>query len=113
MATEDDGPGGIRPVQAGGETEGRSFSPEVRRWVPKLGERVPSFEAMTTRGSIRFEDWAEGNWVLLFSHPAAMTPVCTTEIAAFADNAEELNARNVRLFGISPSSCETSRAWQV
>src|SRR5690606_10781437 len=72
---------------------------------------IPPFEAMTTRGPISFADWAAGHWVLLFSHPAAMTPICTTEIAAFAEHGDALRERGVRMFGISPSSCETIETW--
>ena len=54
------------------------------KWLPQIGEIFPDFTIATTQGEIRFWDWAPGNWVHLFSHPAAYTPVCTTELASIA-----------------------------
>lgn len=51
--------------------------------MPRLGEPVPAFEAMTTKGKISFPDDYKGKWVILFSHPADFTPICTTEILTF------------------------------
>jgi len=61
---------------------------------PKLGERVPDFEAQTTKDVIRFYDiLRQGFWVLLFSHPAPSTPVCTSEFIAFAQNYNEFKKK--------------------
>ena len=56
--------------------------------LPRLGEPAPSFEAETTMGIVRLEDFA-GSWLILFSHPAHFTPVCTTEFIGFAALQEE------------------------
>ncbi len=76
-----------------------------------IGEPVPDFEANTTHGTIKFSDWAKGNWVILFSHPADFTPVCTTEFMAFADIYDELKKRNVKLIGLSIDSIYSHIAW--
>ena len=51
--------------------------------LPRLGEPVPAFEAMTTRGKISFPADYKGKWVILFSHPADFTPICTSEVLTF------------------------------
>jgi len=76
-----------------------------------IGETVPDFEANTTHGRIRFSEWAKGSWVILFSHPADFTPVCTTEFMAFADIFDELQRRNVKLIGLSIDSIYSHIAW--
>ncbi len=65
---------------------------------PVLGEPAPDFEAETTQGPIKLSD-LKGKWVVLFSHPADFTPVCTTEFMAFAAIHDELAALNVKLIG--------------
>mgnify|MGYP001476782526 FL=1 len=62
----------------------------------QLGGPVPDFEAKTTHGTIKLSEWAGDQWVILFSHPADFTPVCTTEFMAFAGIADELEKRNVK-----------------
>ena len=62
--------------------------------MPRLGEPVPAFEAMTTRGKISFPDDYKGKWVILFSHPADFTPICTTEILTFGARTAEIRALN-------------------
>ncbi|MGY5852846.1 MAG: peroxiredoxin [Candidatus Thorarchaeota archaeon] len=76
-----------------------------------IGEEVPDFEAVTTDGSIKFSDWAKGSWVILFSHPADFTPVCTTEFMAFADIHPQLTERGVKLIGLSIDSIYSHIAW--
>jgi peroxiredoxin (alkyl hydroperoxide reductase subunit C) len=76
-----------------------------------IGEEVPDFEAVTTDGSIKFSEWAKGSWVILFSHPADFTPVCTTEFMAFADIHPDLQKRNVKLIGLSIDSVYSHIAW--
>jgi peroxiredoxin (alkyl hydroperoxide reductase subunit C) len=78
--------------------------------LPRLGMTAPGFEAVTTHGKIRLEDYV-GSWVILFSHPADFTPVCTTEFLAFAAIAPELRKRNVELLGLSIDSPTSHIAW--
>jgi peroxiredoxin (alkyl hydroperoxide reductase subunit C) len=83
---------------------------EERLHLPRLGEPAPTFEAETTMGMIRLEDF-QGNWLILFSHPADFTPVCTTEFVAFAQMAEEFRKINVELMGLSIDSVFSHIAW--
>ena len=78
--------------------------------LPRLGEPAPAFEAQTTHGKIRLEDF-RGSWLILFSHPADFTPVCTTEFVAFAEIAPELRKRGVELCGLSIDSTYSHIAW--
>ncbi len=78
--------------------------------LPRLGSPAPSFEAVTTHGTLRLEDF-KGSWLILFSHPADFTPVCTTEFIAFAEIHEELRKRNVELLGLSIDSVYSHIAW--
>jgi len=71
---------------------------------------APPFQAETTHGTIRLEDF-KGSWLILFSHPADFTPVCTTEFLAFAGIAPELRKRNVELMGLSIDSTYSHIAW--
>ncbi len=66
-----------------------------------MGEKMPSFEAQTTKGRIRFPEDYKGKWVVLFSHPADFTPVCTTEFVAFQKRYEEFKKLNCELIGLS------------
>ncbi|MEM2299086.1 MAG: peroxiredoxin [Thermofilaceae archaeon] len=68
---------------------------------PLIGEKVPSFTAKTTHGVINFPDDYKGKWIVLFSHPADFTPVCTTEFVAFQKRFEEFQKLNVQLIGLS------------
>ena len=77
---------------------------------PRLGQPAPAFEAPTTHGTLRLEDF-KGSWLILFSHPADFTPVCTTEFVAFAELAPELKKRNVELCGLSIDSTYSHIAW--
>jgi peroxiredoxin (alkyl hydroperoxide reductase subunit C) len=78
--------------------------------LPRLGAPAPPFQAETTHGPIRLEDF-KGSWLVLFSHPADFTPVCTTEFVAFARLAPELRKRNVELLGLSIDSVYAHIAW--
>src|ERR1039458_5397422 len=71
--------------------------------LPRLGEPAPAFEAVTTQGTVRLSDF-EGSWLILFSHPADFTPVCTTEFMAFAEIYPQLQERHVELLGLSVDS---------
>ena len=78
--------------------------------MPRLGSPAPTFEAETTHGTVRLEDF-KGSWLILFSHPADFTPVCTTEFVAFAQIAPELKKRGVELLGLSIDSTFSHIAW--
>ena len=73
---------------------------EVYR-IPLIGEKAPSFKAKTTHGEINFPEDFKGKWVVLFSHPADFTPVCTTEFYAFQKRYEEFKKLNTELIGLS------------
>lgn len=79
--------------------------------MPRLGEPVPSFEAMTTQGKIRFPGDYKGRWVVLFSHPADFTPICTSEIMTFGARTGEFRALNCELVGLSVDSRNSHIAW--
>ena len=77
----------------------------------RLGDTAPNFDAPTTEGDINFYDWAGDNWVVLFSHPADFTPVCTTELGRAAALNGEFQKRNVKPICISVDSLEDHHAW--
>ena len=77
---------------------------------PILGEPAPDFEAVTTHGKLKLSD-LKGKWVVLFSHPADFTPVCTTEFIAFSQAEAEFKALNVQLIGLSIDSVHSHLAW--
>ena len=78
--------------------------------MPRLNDPAPQFEALTTHGVLRLSDF-EGSWLILFSHPADFTPVCTTEFVGFAEIYPELKKRNVELLGLSVDSVYAHIAW--
>ena len=78
--------------------------------MPIIGEPAPDFEALTTSGVIKLSD-LKGKWVVMFSHPADFTPVCTTEFMAFSGVADELKSMNVQLMGLSIDSVHSHLAW--
>ncbi|MEW6381797.1 MAG: peroxiredoxin [bacterium] len=79
--------------------------------IPIIGEKAPSFKADTTQGVINFPDDYQGKWVILFSHPADFTPVCTTEFMTFATMEKEFNDLNCKLIGLSIDSIFSHIAW--
>ncbi|MFR3289797.1 MAG: redoxin domain-containing protein [Lachnospiraceae bacterium] len=79
--------------------------------MPLIGDIAPSFKAVTTQGNINFPEDYKGKWVILFSHPADFTPVCTTEFMTFASMAEEFKAMNTELVGLSVDSLYAHIAW--
>ena len=87
-----------------------SAAPEPAPRV-ELNGPVPDFEANTTHGPIKLSDWQRGRWVILFSHPADFTPVCTTEFVEFAERFGEFDRRNVALLGSSVDSVYAHIAW--
>jgi peroxiredoxin (alkyl hydroperoxide reductase subunit C) len=79
--------------------------------LPRLGEPAPDFTIITTHGKKSLSDY-RGKWVVMFSHPADFTPVCSTEFIAFAKLQEEFKQRNVQLIGLSVDSVHSHIAWQ-
>lgn len=78
--------------------------------LPRLGDFAPDFEADSTHGRLALRDF-RGAWLVLFSHPADFTPVCTTEFIALAKAAERLSALNCQLLGLSIDSVYSHIAW--
>ena len=76
-----------------------------------IGDKAPYFKAVTTQGEIIFPEDYKGKWVILFSHPADFTPVCTTEFMTFATMAEEFQEMNTELVGLSVDSLYAHIAW--
>jgi peroxiredoxin (alkyl hydroperoxide reductase subunit C) len=79
--------------------------------MPLIGDDAPAFVAQSTQGEINFPQDYKGKWVILFSHPADFTPVCTTEFMTFAKMQEEFNALNVELLGLSVDGLFSHIAW--
>lgn len=82
---------------------------EVR--MPLIGDDAPAFHAVTTQGEINFPEDYKGKWVILFSHPADFTPVCTTEFMTFGSMMDEFKALNTELIGLSVDSLYSHIAW--
>ena len=79
--------------------------------MPRIGEKAPSFTAVTTQGTINFPEDYAGKWSILFSHPADFTPVCTSEFMTFASMADEFEALNCQLVGLSVDGLYSHIAW--
>ena len=92
-------------------TDATANAPSTQSAPLRLGDKAPDFEANTTHGPIKFSQWANGQWVILFSHPADFTPVCTTEFIEFARRYEDFQKRNVELIGNSIDSIYSHIAW--
>jgi len=82
------------------------------RPMPRIGDKAPDFTANTTIGELTFSDWQGDDWVLLFSHPADFTPVCSTELTEFARREEGFKRRNCKLIGLSIDSIHSHLAWR-
>ena len=78
--------------------------------LPRVGDPAPQFTADTTFGTLKLEDF-KGSWLILFSHPADFTPVCTTEFIAFAEIHPKLREMNCELMGLSVDSVYSHIAW--
>ncbi len=78
--------------------------------LPRLNEPAPQFTATATTGALKLSDY-KGKWVVLFSHPADFTPVCTTELAGFAARQADFDKRGVQLIGVSIDSVYSHLAW--
>ncbi|MGB3411913.1 MAG: peroxiredoxin [Microthrixaceae bacterium] len=77
----------------------------------KLGDTAPDFTAETTEGTVSLHEYLGDGWGILFSHPADFTPVCTTELGAFANRKDEFTKRNTKLIGVSVDSVESHNGW--
>lgn len=77
----------------------------------QIGDTAPDFEAETTEGRIRFHDYIDGSWAVLFSHPKNYTPVCTTELGATAKLKDEFAARGVKVMGLSVDALDNHDGW--
>lgn len=76
-----------------------------------IGDTAPDFEAETTEGPIRFHDYIEGSWAVLFSHPKNYTPVCTTELGYTAKLKPEFDKRGVKVLGLSVDELKNHDGW--
>ncbi len=79
--------------------------------MPRIGDDAPDFTAKTTKGDITLSDFAEDKWIIMFSHPADFTPVCTTELSGFAKRKGEFDALNTELLGLSIDSIHAHLGW--
>jgi peroxiredoxin (alkyl hydroperoxide reductase subunit C) len=79
--------------------------------MPRIGDKAPDFKAVTTQGEINFPDQFAGSWVILFSHPADFTPVCTSEFMTFASLEKKFADVNCRLVGLSVDGLYSHIAW--
>ena len=79
--------------------------------IPRIGDTAPSFTAVTTQGTIHFPQDYKGKWVILFSHPADFTPVCTSEFMTFAKREAEFARLNTQLVGLSVDGLYSHIAW--
>lgn len=79
--------------------------------MPRIGDLAPDFEAVTTTGKLKFSDYNKDSWVILFSHPADFTPVCTTEMSGFALDQKFFDDNNTKLMGLSIDSIHSHIAW--
>ncbi|MEI2639360.1 MAG: peroxiredoxin [Microthrixaceae bacterium] len=77
----------------------------------RIGDEAPNFTAETTDGTINLHEYLGDGWGILFSHPADYTPVCTTELGAFANRKAEFDQRNTKLIGLSVDSVESHHGW--
>lgn len=79
--------------------------------IPRIGEPAPAFTAVTTQGEIKFPEQFAGSWVILFSHPADFTPVCTSEFMTFASMEGQFAEYNCKLVGLSVDGLYSHIAW--
>ncbi|MGB0097146.1 MAG: peroxiredoxin [Solirubrobacteraceae bacterium] len=77
----------------------------------QIGETAPDFDAETTEGRISFHDWIGDSWAVLFSHPRAFTPVCTTELGYMAQIKPEFDRRGVKIIGLSVDPVDQHSRW--
>ncbi len=87
------------------------YAREEGNTMPRIGDTAPDFEAVTTKGKIKMSDFAKDKWIVMFSHPADFTPVCTTEMSGFAQRKGEFEALNTELLGLSIDSVHAHLGW--
>ena len=88
------------------------MTPEnVMTAMPRIGDRAPVFQAITTQGELNFPEDYKDKWVILFSHPADFTPVCTSEFMTFAKMETEFDSLNCKLVGLSVDGLYSHIAW--
>lgn len=88
-----------------------NFEEEKINVMPRIGDDAPDFTADTTTGEITLSDFAKDKWIIMFSHPADFTPVCTTELSGFAQRKAEFDALNTELLGLSIDSIHSHLGW--
>jgi 1-Cys peroxiredoxin 6 len=98
-------------VPSGSEAYAKLYPEQSSDGVLRLGNVVPDFQAETTMGSIKWHDWIEGGWAILFSHPADFTPVCTTEIGRMALKYQYLADKGVKVAALSCNALGEHQAW--
>jgi len=79
--------------------------------MARIGDQAPDFEAVTTTGNMKMSEFAPEKWIVMFSHPADFTPVCTTEMSGFAERKSEFEALNTELLGLSIDSIHSHIGW--
>jgi len=89
----------------------KKYNMETIISMPRIGDQAPDFQAITTTGPMTFSEYNKGSWVILFSHPADFTPVCTTEMSGFAMEKEFFQKKNTKLLGLSIDSIHSHIAW--
>src|SRR6266567_4652553 len=99
-------PNGWRGMLGPGNPRGRGAEMTLQ-----IGETAPDFEAQTTEGPIHFHDWIGDGWAILFSHPKAFTPVCTTELGYMAGLQPEFEKRNCKIIGLSVDPITQHGKW--
>ncbi len=78
----------------------------------RINDLVPDFSAESTEGKIKFHEWIENSWAILFSHPKDFTPVCTTELGYMAKLNQEFKTRNCKIIGISVDTVSDHQNWK-
>lgn len=99
----------ISPIQM--LTFEKKYNMEAIYSMPRIGDQAPDFQAITTTGPMTFSEYNKGSWVILFSHPADFTPVCTTEMSGFAIENDFFQKKNTKLLGLSIDSIHAHIAW--
>jgi glutaredoxin/glutathione-dependent peroxiredoxin len=89
----------------------RSYASSIEQPRIRLGTEAPNFQAKTTHGDLDFHEYIKGSWAILFSHPADFTPVCTTELGAFAKLKDEFERRGVKMIGLSANDLNSHGRW--
>ena len=92
-------------------TENITIAKACADQMPVIGEKAPPFTAQTTQGAIHFPEDFAGKWVILFSHPASFTPVCTTEFVRFAQMMPDFEAMNTQPIGLAVDSVPSIIGW--